>query len=60
MHANAVRLAHYPQDPYVYELADRLGLLLWSEIPFVNRAGDSPATPGRNGPSTGPICTGCC
>jgi beta-galactosidase len=41
--ANAVRLAHYPQDPYVYDLADRLGLVLWSEIPFINRAGDSPA-----------------
>jgi beta-glucuronidase len=24
---------HYPLHPYVHELADRLGLLIWSEIP---------------------------
>jgi beta-glucuronidase len=24
---------HYPMHPYVHELADRLGLLMWSEIP---------------------------
>ena len=24
---------HYPMHPYVHELADRLGLLIWSEIP---------------------------
>ena len=30
---NFVRLAHYPQDPYVYDLADSLGLMVWSEIP---------------------------
>jgi beta-galactosidase len=43
MGANALRLAHYPQDPLVYDLADRLGLVVWSEIPFVNRAVDTPA-----------------
>jgi beta-glucuronidase len=31
--ANFVRLGHYSHDPYDYELADRLGLLVWSEIP---------------------------
>jgi beta-galactosidase len=36
MGANFVRLAHYPQDPAVLEAADRLGLLLWEEIPVVN------------------------
>ncbi|NOZ55158.1 MAG: hypothetical protein GXO73_00005 [Calditrichaeota bacterium] len=30
---NFIRLAHYPQDPYVYDLADSLGLMVWSEIP---------------------------
>ncbi len=36
MGATTVRLAHYPQADYVYTLADSLGLLIWSEIPFVN------------------------
>ncbi|WP_447641672.1 MULTISPECIES: glycoside hydrolase family 2 protein [Chitinophagaceae] len=36
MGATTVRLAHYPQADYVYHLADSLGLLIWSEIPFVN------------------------
>jgi beta-galactosidase len=34
--ANAVRLAHYPQSEKVYDLADRLGLVLWHEIPLVD------------------------
>jgi beta-galactosidase len=34
--ANAVRLAHYPQDDAVLDLADTLGLLVWEEIPLVN------------------------
>lgn len=33
---NFVRLAHYPQDPSVLAAADRLGLMLWEEIPVVN------------------------
>lgn len=36
MGANFLRLAHYPQDPAVLEAADRLGLLVWEEIPVVN------------------------
>ncbi|MGI9140921.1 MAG: glycoside hydrolase family 2 TIM barrel-domain containing protein [Gemmatimonadaceae bacterium] len=36
MGANFVRLAHYPQDPSVLDAADRLGLLVWEEIPVVN------------------------
>jgi beta-galactosidase len=31
--ANFVRLGHYPQDPAVYQAADRLGLILWDELP---------------------------
>jgi beta-glucuronidase len=30
---NYVRLAHYPHDERMTRLADRLGLLVWSEIP---------------------------
>jgi len=33
---NFLRLAHYPQDPTVLEAADRLGLIIWEEIPIVN------------------------
>lgn len=33
---NFVRLAHYPQDPSVLAAADRLGLMIWEEIPVVN------------------------
>lgn len=33
---NFVRLAHYPQDPAILQAADRLGLMLWEEIPLVN------------------------
>lgn len=38
---NFVRLAHYPQDPSVLAAADRLGLLIWEEIPIVNLIPDS-------------------
>ena len=31
--ANFVRLAHYPHDEHMTRLADRMGLLVWSEIP---------------------------
>lgn len=33
---NFLRLAHYPQDPAVLEATDRLGLVVWEEIPVVN------------------------
>ncbi|HVR43733.1 MAG TPA: glycoside hydrolase family 2 TIM barrel-domain containing protein [Thermoanaerobaculia bacterium] len=38
-----LRLAHYPQDPAVLEAADRLGLVVWEEIPIVNLIGTSDA-----------------
>ncbi|MFQ6114915.1 MAG: glycoside hydrolase family 2 TIM barrel-domain containing protein, partial [bacterium] len=39
MGANFIRLAHYPQDPAVLDACDRLGLLVWEEIPIVNSIG---------------------
>ena len=36
MGCNFLRLAHYPQDPYVLKRANELGLLIWEEIPLVN------------------------
>lgn len=35
--ATTVRLAHYQQSDYVYSRCDSLGLIVWAEIPFVNR-----------------------
>lgn len=32
---NCVLLAHYPHDPVVLEAADRLGLIVWEEVPIV-------------------------
>ena len=40
--ANFVRLAHYPHDDYFYELCDREGILVWTEIPMVNEIGTAP------------------
>ena len=36
MGANFVRVAHYPQDPAVLDACDKLGLIVWEEIPIVN------------------------
>ncbi|MBB5439009.1 beta-galactosidase [Pedobacter sp. AK017] len=36
MGCNFLRLAHYPQAPEVLKLADKLGILIWEEIPLVN------------------------
>lgn len=30
---NAIRLAHYPQNEHIVRLAERMGFLLWEEIP---------------------------
>lgn len=35
MGVNAVRLAHYPQATYFYDLMDKNGIIVWAEIPFV-------------------------
>lgn len=34
---NFIRTAHYPQDRAVYEACDRLGLLVWTEMPGTAR-----------------------
>jgi beta-glucuronidase len=33
LHGNYVRLAHYPHNEITTRMADRMGLLVWSEIP---------------------------
>ena len=45
LHANFVRLAHYPHSEVMTRMADELGLLVWSEIPVYWRvAWADPAT----------------
>jgi beta-glucuronidase len=44
LHANYVRLAHYPHNETMLRAADELGLIVWSEIPVYWRiAFDDPA-----------------
>ncbi len=33
LHGNFVRLAHYPHDEHMTRVADKLGVLVWSEVP---------------------------
>ncbi len=39
MGTNAIRLAHYPQSPYFYDLMDKYGIIVWAEIPFIGPGG---------------------
>lgn len=39
MGVNAIRLAHYPQATYMYDLMDKNGIVTWAEIPFVGPGG---------------------
>ncbi|MFC5460584.1 glycoside hydrolase family 2 TIM barrel-domain containing protein [Massilia niabensis] len=47
--ANTVRLAHYQHPKAGYDLADRMGLVVWAEVPLVLLSapyGEPTATPG--------------
>lgn len=44
--ANAVRLAHYPHSQAFLDECDRLGLLVWAEIPLVDSVGFPSKHPG--------------
>jgi beta-galactosidase len=49
MGANAIRLTHYQHGQAVHDLADRMGLVLWDEIPVVTawtQGGASQPSPG--------------
>ncbi|CAL1519340.1 glycoside hydrolase family 2 TIM barrel-domain containing protein [Chitinophaga sp. MM2321] len=37
--ATAMRLTHYPHASYFYDLADKNGIVLWTEIPLVGPGG---------------------
>jgi len=45
--ANTVRFAHYQHAPEWFDLADRAGMAVWAELPFVNKVsfGDAEASP---------------
>lgn len=34
--ATSIRLSHYEHDDYTYQLGDRNGVILWSEIPLID------------------------
>ncbi len=36
MGANTIRLAHYQHDQYFYDLCDKYGLVVWTEIPYIS------------------------
>ncbi|MBR1569643.1 MAG: hypothetical protein IJ651_02795 [Bacteroidales bacterium] len=41
--ANFLRLAHYPHNDYAFRLCDRMGIIVQTEIPWVNNLGvDAP------------------
>ncbi len=42
MGANVIRFAHYPHSRELYKLCDELGLLVWTEIPIVNKVTNTP------------------
>ena len=36
MGCNTVRLAHYQHDQYFYDLCDKVGMVVWAEIPYIS------------------------
>lgn len=43
MGSNVIRFAHYPHARELYDLCDKLGILVWTETPIVNKVTDSKA-----------------
>ena len=41
MGATTVRLAHYQHDQHTYDLCDQLGLVVWTEIPYISEHMDN-------------------
>ncbi len=41
MGGNFIRVSHYPQDPTILEICDKLGILVWEETPLGNNFYDS-------------------
>jgi len=45
--ARGLRTGHYPSAASVYDLCDRLGILVWIEIPLVDRVSNDPNLPAN-------------
>ncbi|MDG5491330.1 glycoside hydrolase family 2 TIM barrel-domain containing protein [Psychroserpens sp. SPM9] len=43
MGSNIIRFAHYPHARALYDLCDELGIIVWTEIPIVNKVTNSEA-----------------
>ncbi|WP_092444941.1 glycoside hydrolase family 2 TIM barrel-domain containing protein [Winogradskyella sediminis] len=43
MGSNVIRFAHYPHARELYKMCDELGILVWTEIPVVNKVTNSEA-----------------
>lgn len=41
MGVDALRTAHYPQTEHMYDLCDRNGLIVWTEVPAVEKVRDT-------------------
>lgn len=39
--ANFIRISHYPQDDAILEMCDRLGLIVWEEVPIIDYVPDN-------------------
>lgn len=48
MGANGLRTGHYSQSAHMYDLCDRAGLIVWSEVPNVNMVRDTPEFRSNN------------
>lgn len=46
--ATTVRFAHYQQSDYIYSRCDSLGLIIWAEIPLVNRVSGNEGENAKN------------
>ncbi len=42
MGADGLRTAHYPQSNHIYDLCDKSGVVVWSEVPAVQVVSDDP------------------
>ncbi len=42
MGADALRTAHYPQTENIYDLCDQNGIVVWSEVPAIEKVRDRP------------------
>ena len=59
LNANALRMSHYPYAEEVYDLCDRLGIVVIDETPAVASVQARPVTrirPSRSRPTTALCC----